>query len=84
MPVTYADAVQFRRVPNPAKRPEDGYGDKIPTDWQVMLRFESKWRKVYAVCFSNVASYYITVKKQDLYIRDSDFPTDTVSVAPKA
>jgi hypothetical protein len=74
MEVTYADVVQFRRVSNPAKRPDDGYGNKIPTDWQVMLRFESKWHKVYAICHSNVASHYILVNTERLFVRDSAFP----------
>jgi hypothetical protein len=73
--VTYANVTVIRKVPNPARRPADGYGKKIPTDWQVQIDSKRHWYKVYAVCFSNVASHYIKVKGEDLYIRDSDFPT---------
>lgn len=75
MPVEYANVAEFRKVPNPAKRPEDGYGNAIPTDWQVRLVGESTWRKVKAVCWSNLASFYVKIGTSTLYIRDSDFPT---------
>lgn len=52
---------------------EDGYGDKISTDR--MVRVESRWHRVYAICWSNAASHYIIKGGQKLYIRDCDFPT---------
>ena len=37
----------------------DGYGKKIHTEYEVKLRGHGeRWYKVYAVCFSNVASFY--------------------------
>ena len=34
-----------------------GYGRKIPTRFQ--LRYEGRWHRVYAMCYSNVATHYI-------------------------
>lgn len=35
-----------------------GYGEKIPTRYMVRV-YDQKWRRVYARCFSNVATLYI-------------------------
>lgn len=34
-----------------------GYGSRIPTVYQV--QWQRRWRRVYAACYSNVASTYI-------------------------
>jgi hypothetical protein len=34
-----------------------GYGSRLPTVY--MVRFNDKWRRVYARCFSNTATLYI-------------------------
>jgi len=34
-----------------------GYGRKIPTRFQV--RYARRWHRVYAMCYSNVATHYI-------------------------
>jgi len=40
---------------------QDGYGKKISTEYEVKLEgCGERWYKVYAVCFSNVASFYTT------------------------
>ena len=36
-----------------------GYGARIPTPY--MLKWLGRWRRVYAACFSNVASHYIRI-----------------------
>lgn len=36
-----------------------GYGRKIPTRYRV--RYDNRWRRVYAMCYGNAASVYITV-----------------------
>lgn len=77
MNIEYATVTQFRKVINPAQRPAEGYGEKIPTDWQVIIAGEKKWRKVYAICWSNVASHYIMLDGKREFIRDSDFPEPT-------
>ena len=38
-------------------RTTSGYGSKLPTRY--MLHIGSRWRRVYAICWSNVATYYI-------------------------
>lgn len=70
--IKYAEVADVRKVPNPAKRPVDGYGANIPTDYQVRLKGESKWRKVYAICYSNVASFFINVGNERRIIHDYD------------
>lgn len=50
---------------------EDGYGSKISTDYLVQLN--KRQYRVYAVCFSNVASHYIIKGGKKLYLRDGEF-----------
>lgn len=47
---------------------EDGYGKKITTDKKVQLP-DGKTYRVYATCFSNVASHWIMKDKKVLYLR---------------
>ena len=51
---------------------KDGYGRKITTD--VVLKFsgERRERRVYATCFSNVTSHWITYLGRTYYLRDLD------------
>jgi hypothetical protein len=49
-----------------------GYGSKLTTRW--MVRLGGRLRRIYAICYSNVASYYIISKGERLFIRDSAFP----------
>lgn len=70
--IEYANVAAHREIPNNAKRPADGYGSKIPTDHQVRLMGETAWRKVYAICYSNVASFYIISYGNKLFVRDAD------------
>ncbi len=46
-----------------------GYGSKISTDF--IVRFAGRVYRVYAVCHSNAASYYIIVKRKKLFVRTS-------------
>lgn len=36
----------------------DGYGKKIQQRWEVRYADSKRWYRVYAACFSNVASFY--------------------------
>ena len=36
---------------------QTGYGAKLPTPY--MVKWEGKWRRVYAACYGNAASHYI-------------------------
>ena len=53
-------------------RSADGYGRKIPTNRLIRLEGEKRWRRVYAVCFSNCASHYILIRGDAYYIHDGD------------
>ncbi len=39
-----------------------GYGSKLPTRY--MVRFDSRWYRVYSVCFSNVSTEYVLIDGQ--------------------
>lgn len=49
-----------------------GYGSKIPTGYLIKLQGEGREYRVYAVCYSNAASFYIVRKREKIFIRDSD------------
>ena len=44
-----------------------GYGNKLVTPYKV--HYQGRMRRVYAICHSNVASLYILVKGERLYLR---------------
>ena len=44
----------------PINRSVSGYGNRIPTAHMIKLS-NNRWYRVYAICYSNVASYYITI-----------------------
>ena len=49
---------------------EDGYGDKITTDRVLVFPRSKRRYRVYATCFSNVASYWIRKDRQKLFLYD--------------
>lgn len=51
------------------KPTQDGYGSKIKTDYMIKSN-TTNWLRVYAVCFSNVASFYVVVRGAKQYIHD--------------
>jgi hypothetical protein len=44
-----------------------GYGRKLTTAWVIRRKGETRWRRVYAVCFSSAASHYVLIKGQPRY-----------------
>lgn len=59
--------IQAKRTKIPAyyirHRVVSGYGAKIPTRYMIKLLNDSRWRRVYAVCYSNIGTNYIQVGK---------------------
>ena len=49
-----------------------GYGLKLPTRYMLSIN-SGRFRRVYATCVSNVASYWVVVSGKKVYLRDSDF-----------
>jgi hypothetical protein len=49
----------------PRNRNASGYGRAIPTPYMVKLDRgpRSQWQRVYAICYSNAASYYVKAGK---------------------
>jgi hypothetical protein len=48
-----------------------GYGSRLRTEYMLVVPNERP-RRVYAVCWSNVASFYVIRKKQKIFLRDGD------------
>lgn len=47
----------------------DGYGAKIATPRKIRLMGDWRWRRVYATCYSNVASHWVQIGQERLYLR---------------
>lgn len=50
-----------------------GYGGKISTDYAVQFEGERRWHRVYATCYSNVASHWIVRGGKQVHLHDYDF-----------
>ena len=44
-----------------------GYGSKLVTPYKI--RYAGRWRRVYAVCWSNSGTAYITVNGENIFVR---------------
>lgn len=65
------NSIRVEKIPElNGKTTEDGYGDKLPTHYILQFTIDSNKisRKVYAICWSNVASFYILLNKQKVFI----------------
>lgn len=52
------ERVEHRETPAPRSgNTTSGYGSRIPTGY--MVRYLNRWRRVYAICYSNSPSHYI-------------------------
>lgn len=51
-----------------------GYGSKIPTGYMVQLDGDKRWRRLYAICYSNVATFFVVVTGERVIVRDADIP----------
>jgi len=60
------EKVPFDITEAPKNPSRTGYGSKIPTQYRVF--FNGRWRRVYAICFSNVATHYIPDGKDKLIV----------------
>ena len=58
----------YRTDPAPRSgRTLSGYGRRIPTTRKTW--YNGRWYRVYAICYSNAASHYITANGEKLFIR---------------
>lgn len=55
------EKVPYRSTEAPKSPSRTGYGSKLPTEHQIHLN--GRWRRVYSVCFSNVATFYVVDNK---------------------
>lgn len=60
------EKVAFDITEAPKNPSRTGYGSKIPTEYRV--HYNGRWRRVYAICFSNVATFYIPDGKDKLIV----------------
>ena len=50
-----------------------GYGSKLTTEHMVKVEGQRDiWRRVYAICYSNAASFYILLGGKLVFVQDSD------------
>ena len=49
-----------------------GYGRKLTTEYMLALPDSPRPYRVYAICYSNVASFYILRKGERLFLRDCE------------
>lgn len=73
----HSNTILETRITEPPKsRSISGYGSKIPTQYMIRASWHwgtnAQWRRVYAICWSNVASHYIVIKKQRWFLHDWD------------
>lgn len=76
-----AKILAARRTEAPRNPSVSGYGNRIPTDLLLTLA-TGRERRVYAICYSNVASHYINVKGERLFI-DVDAEERIEALAPR-
>jgi len=68
------DAVDIRPLPHHLAGLQwtaSGYGSKIPTRYRVRhlsMSGARRWRRVYAMCYSNVATLYILIGRRRLVL----------------
>lgn len=70
----YRNFEVVRTLQTPANRSRTGYGSKIPTQYMVFDRDTRRYHRVYAICYSNAASCYVTVVGVRYFLRDCDVP----------
>lgn len=61
--ITYLDPSRImakRNTEAPRHRSRTGYGNKLPTSWELQLD-DKRWRRVYIVQWSNAGSPYVLV-----------------------
>ena len=51
----------------------DGYGQKIPTSYVVKFPHRQRTSRVYATCWSNVASFWVQIDKAVFHLHGWDF-----------
>lgn len=69
-------AFEYRESPPPSYYgvSPSGYGSRIPTDHQVRINSAGPWRRVYAICFSNSGSLYVSIHGRRYFLRNCDLP----------
>jgi hypothetical protein len=55
----------------PLQRSVTGYGSKLPTPYMANCS-DGRARRVYAICYSNCASFYIIIKGKRAFLRDHE------------
>lgn len=74
MSIQYLDPKQVvgkRQGKAPPNRSRSGYGNKLPTSWELQLK-DKRWRRVYVIQWSNAGSAYIIVKGEKQFLGSYD------------
>lgn len=80
--VGHAKVTSLQVTDPPKVRSVSGYGNKLTTSYKVRVSHagdkelspsqSTLWRRVYAICHSNVASHYVMILGKRYFVRDSD------------
>jgi len=68
MQTVKADAVKLTETPR--NNSASGYGSKLPTRY--MIQHNNRWRRVYAICWSNCATHYILIQGELIIVNFYD------------
>jgi hypothetical protein len=49
-----------------------GYGRKLRSTRMLRIVGESRWRRIYVVCYSNAGSAYVLIKGKPHYLRSGE------------
>jgi hypothetical protein len=67
----YLDVVESKFAESPRSGgASSGYGKDIPISDMVKIQGSDIWRRVYAVCYSNSASYYVKIKNERILLKN--------------
>jgi len=71
MNIEYAEITAAITTDCPINRSVTGYGARIPTQYKVQIEGNTRWLRVYCICYSNAGSLFIDTKSTGRrFIRD--------------
>jgi len=53
------ESAEIKTTDTPLNYSRTGYGSKLPTPY--MIKHLNRWRRVYAVCWSNAATHWVNI-----------------------
>ena len=75
------ESVEIKAVEAPYNRSRIGYGSKIPSGY--MVRYNSRWQRVYSICYSNCSTEYILSKGSRILVQINDYLSENLNLCLK-